>query len=103
VVGPGEEVAFESGGRHVMLFSPSQAYAAGDQVELILACGSDQAELPVAATVRADGPGSDMNHGGHDMDRMDHGNGADENASAPDLSDDADSAGNANEDSASAE
>ncbi|ERJ20013.1 hypothetical protein SSPSH_000877 [Salinisphaera shabanensis E1L3A] len=103
VVGPGEQVAFESGGRHVMLFSPSQAYAAGDQVELILACGSDQAELPIAATVRADGPGSDMSHGGHDMDGMGHGNGADEDASEPDLSDDADSAGNANEDSASAE
>ena len=50
----GETVEFRSGGRHVMLFSPSQAYAAGDQVELILACGEQGAELPVAATVRAE-------------------------------------------------
>ncbi|MES1940039.1 hypothetical protein T5B8_07338 [Salinisphaera sp. T5B8] len=107
VVGPGEEVVFESGGRHVMLFSPSQPYAAGDQVELILACGSENAELPVAATVRADGPGTNAGHSGHsghdmsDMDHadMDHGQKADE----ADLPADADNTGNANEDSASAE
>lgn len=52
----GETVAFEPGGRHVMLFSPSQTYAAGDQVELILSCGEQNAELPVPATVRAEKP-----------------------------------------------
>lgn len=102
VVAPGEEVAFEAGGRHVMLFSPSQAYAAGDQVELVLACGADQAEFPVAATVRADGPDEQMQHGGHDMGGMNHGDAA-HDSDEPALSEDTDSAGSANEDSASAE
>jgi len=57
-IAAGEKVEFKSGGRHVMLFSPSQAYKAGDQVEVILACGSQQAELPVAAVVRAGAPGA---------------------------------------------
>ncbi|MBS61543.1 copper chaperone PCu(A)C [Salinisphaera sp.] len=102
VIVPGEEVAFEAGGRHVMLFSPSQAYAAGDQVELVLACGADQAEFPVAATVRADGPDEQMQHGGHDMGGMNHGDAA-HDSDEPALSEDTDSAGSANEDSASAE
>lgn len=54
----GETLSFKPGGRHVMLFSPSQDYAAGDQVELILSCGRQQAELPVAAVVRAEQPGA---------------------------------------------
>lgn len=52
----GDQVQFKAGGRHVMLFSPSQDYTAGDQVEVILACGSGQAELPVAAVVRSQAP-----------------------------------------------
>lgn len=67
LVPAGEHVDFKPGGRHVMLFGPTQTYAAGDQVELILSCGSQSAELPVAATVRAEQPGaagpSDMRHG----------------------------------------
>ncbi len=58
VVPAGETVDFKPGGRHVMLFAPTQTYAAGDQVELILACGTQNAELPVAATVRAEQPGA---------------------------------------------
>ncbi len=55
-VEPDDSVAFESGGKHVMLFSPSQTYKAGDQVELVLSCGERSAELPVAAVVRAQRP-----------------------------------------------
>jgi len=71
----GETVDFKPGGRHVMLFTPSQAYAAGDQVELILSCGAQSAELPVAATVRAQEPGmqSQDDASMKDMKGMDHG------------------------------
>lgn len=112
-VAPGESVEFKSGGRHVMLFSPSQAYAAGDQVELILACGEQDAELPVAATVRAekpsgsgaDGAGDSMDRGSMDHDDMDtdESESQDERASQTMPEDDAESAGAANADSASAE
>ena len=110
----GETVEFRSGGRHVMLFSPSQAYAAGDQVELILACGEQGAELPVAATVRTEQPGAPgggsgqgMDHGSMDHGDMDHGSMGEEPTSEPDSdamsNPDAEGAGEANEDSASAE
>lgn len=76
-VGPGGRVAFEPAGKHVMLFSPSQTYAAGDQVELVLHCGQQNATLPVAAVVRARPPAGkgmmqqeNMNH-----DDMGHGAG----------------------------
>ncbi|MES1924478.1 copper chaperone PCu(A)C [Salinisphaera sp. T31B1] len=87
----GESIDFKPGGRHVMLFNPTQPYAAGDQVELILACGSQNAELPVAATVRAEQPGAQnegdtargMDHAmDHDMAPADH---ADEGAAADDA------------------
>lgn len=83
VVPAGERVAFEPAGRHVMLFSPSQSYAAGDQVELILACGSRDAELPAAAVVRANAPGAatdaDSEPGmNHDESDGDDGNAGDE-------------------------
>jgi len=77
VVPAGETVDFKPGGRHLMLFGPTQPYAAGDQVELILACGTQNAELPVAATVRAEQPGA-ANQGemaresGQDMDHDRH-------------------------------
>jgi hypothetical protein len=112
-VAPGESVEFKSGGRHVMLFSPSQAYAAGDQVELILACGERGGELPVAATVRtekpsgsgADGAGDSMDHGSMDHDDMDtdESESQDERASQAMPEGDAETAGAANADSASAE
>lgn len=115
-IAAGERVEFKSGGRHVMLFSPSQTYAAGDQVELILACGTQGAELPAAATVRAEQPGAaDSSAGGQGMNQgsMDH-ESMDQGSMDPDkpMNDDAmnndatttaESAGDANEDSASAE
>ena len=112
----GETVEFRSGGRHVMLFSPSQAYAAGDQVELILACGDQGTELPVAATVRAEQPGAPtsgdqgMDHSNMDHGSMDHGDSMngdgmnmDKNKSDAMPQDQSETAGDANEDSASAE
>lgn len=112
-VAPGERVEFKSGGRHVMLFSPSQAYAAGDQVELILACGEQGAELPVAATVRAQQPSesgansasdatedTSLEHGDMDHTRAD---GEGEGAAQATPEGDSEGAGSANEDSASAE
>jgi hypothetical protein len=114
----GETVEFRSGGRHVMLFSPSQAYAAGDQVELILACGEQGAELPVAATVRAEQPGvpgsgdagQSMDHGSMDHGGMENGEPASgepgnsqQNAGDAMPANGAEGAADANEDSASAE
>ena len=109
VVPAGERVAFEPGGRHVMLFSPSQPYAAGDQVELILSCGSQDAELPAAAIVRANAPGvatdadaepgmnhEDMNHGDSDAGE------ADEEPAGEDAAGENETAGAA-DDSATAE
>lgn len=108
-------VEFKSGGRHVMLFSPSQTYAAGDQVELILACGTQGAELPVAATVRAEQPGAsdtagaqDMNHDSAEPESMNDAATDQHDATSDDMTRDAESnsaqgAGDANEDSASAD
>ncbi|WP_123591432.1 copper chaperone PCu(A)C [Salinisphaera orenii] len=111
VVPAGERVAFEPGGRHVMLFSPSQPYAAGDQVELILSCGSQDAELPAAAIVRANAPGvatdadaepgmnhEDMNHGDADGNAGE----ADEEPAGEDAAGENETAGAA-DDSATAE
>lgn len=55
----GQTVEFSPGAREVALYSPTQGYDAGDQVEIVLACGREQASLPVKATVRHqdnDGP-----------------------------------------------
>lgn len=104
-VASGKRVEFKSGGRHVMLFSPSQTYAAGDQVELILACGEQGAELPVAATVRAEQPGAQNT--GNDSDRGDSAQDSSESRQEPSSQtrpeDGGESAGATNEDSASAE
>ncbi|RJS93369.1 copper chaperone PCu(A)C [Salinisphaera sp. Q1T1-3] len=45
--------------REIALYSPSQAYRTGDQVELKLVCGRDQATLSVPAVVRS-GDDDDM-------------------------------------------
>lgn len=103
----GKRVEFKSGGRHVMLFSPSQTYAAGDQVELILACGEQGAELPVAATVRATQPGAQAQNTGNDSDQGDTAQHSSESRQEPSSQtrpeDGGESAGTTNEDSASAE
>ena len=44
--------------REIALYSPTQAYENGDQVQLVLVCGKNAAELPVAATVRSGQPAS---------------------------------------------
>ncbi|MDA3920230.1 MAG: copper chaperone PCu(A)C [Salinisphaera sp.] len=49
----GKTMKFAPGGREVALYSPTQSYDPGDQVEIVLACGSDQAKLAVPAVVRA--------------------------------------------------
>lgn len=73
-VAPDASVGFEPGGKHLMLFSPSQVYTAGDQVELILSCGKQNADLPVAAVVRAQSPAhARMNHKGMNHQGMNHG------------------------------
>lgn len=53
-VAAGQQIDFAPNGREVALYSPTQSYDAGDQVEISLACGSENASLPVAATVRHD-------------------------------------------------
>ncbi len=70
-VEPDDSVAFESGGKHVMLFSPGQTYKASDQVELILFCGERGAELPVAAMVRAQRPTGGLEQNGMPHDSHD--------------------------------
>lgn len=73
---PGESIAFEQGGYHVMMFQPKQTLAAGDTVTLALYCGDPEASLPVTAEVRSRMGGGhgqmDMNHG-MDMDNMNQG------------------------------
>lgn len=59
VVPAGQTIDFSPDAREVALYSPTRGYDAGDQVEIVLACGREQASLPVVATVRHqdhDGP-----------------------------------------------
>lgn len=51
-VAAGQAIDFSPEASEVALYSPTQRYAAGDQVEILLACGSEHASLPVVATVR---------------------------------------------------
>lgn len=52
VVAPGESVAFEPGGLHLMLLSPAADLAVGDAVEIALEFeGREPASMPVAFTV----------------------------------------------------
>lgn len=63
VVPAGEQMAFAPDAREVALYSPTQSYDAGDQVDIVLACGSKHASLPMVATVRhqkGDAPAVDM-------------------------------------------
>lgn len=51
-VAGGADMQFKPGQREVALYSPTQAYKAGDQVHLSLTCGSQHARLATVATVR---------------------------------------------------
>ncbi|ROO24885.1 copper chaperone PCu(A)C [Salinisphaera japonica] len=42
--------------REIALFSPTRAYENGDEIQLVLACGANEAELDVTATVRSGQP-----------------------------------------------
>lgn len=63
----GQAIEFSPGAREVALYSPTRGYDAGDQVKIVLACGREQASLPVVATVRHqdnDGPEIDADADG---------------------------------------
>lgn len=68
---PGDTVAFAPGGYHVMLFSPQQAIEPGDEVALVLHCGSN-ATRSIAAEVRTITPMSSGAHSEHHTDHVTH-------------------------------
>jgi len=53
VVSAGDHSDFTPDNREIALYSPTQSYDPGDQIEIVLACGSEHASLSVAAVVRS--------------------------------------------------
>jgi len=62
---PGEQVAFEPGGYHAMLFVPADEIQAGDRVSLALSCAEAASAVEFDAEVRSMMPGGDAADHGH--------------------------------------
>ncbi|MBH03779.1 MAG: hypothetical protein CMP08_06615 [Xanthomonadales bacterium] len=55
-VGADSRMTLRPNEREIALFSPTRAYENGDKIQLVLACGANEADLPVTATVRSGQP-----------------------------------------------